>query len=145
MSVEARVEDLKHICEKVVGDPNLEPNKDRTYCNVAVIRVCEFFGYDKLKGLTANEIYDFCERSEDWIRGIAESAHEASMIGRVAVAALRGEPHGHVAVLYPKMMLYSGKWERYVPQVANVGKKNGIMGVNWAFSDEPEYFILRKG
>jgi hypothetical protein len=51
----------------------------------------------------------------------------------------------HVAVVYPgRPMMYSGKWNIRVPCVANVGKKNEVMGANYAFGlYRPEYFALR--
>jgi hypothetical protein len=36
----------------------------------------------------------------------------------------------------------SGKWGVDCPVVANVGKENGIFGVNWAFQVFPEYYEL---
>lgn len=133
------------ICEKVAADPELEARGSTTYCNIAVDRICSFLGYEKFKGLVANEILTLCRKSKEWQPASSDACYEAAWMGEVAIAGQSGEPNGHLAVIYPDTKIYSGKWKKYVPKVANVGKRNGIMGVSYAFREEPDYFILRQG
>jgi hypothetical protein len=48
-------------------------------------------------------------------------------------------------VVYPFPGAYtSGKWRRTdVPCVANVGKDNGVMPLNWAFGAAPQLYLVR--
>jgi hypothetical protein len=52
--------------------------------------------------------------------------------------------HGHVAVVYPAPMQRSGSWNKTVPMLANIGKKNGLMRASQAFPLEPDYFVLKE-
>ena len=94
----------------------------------------------------------------DWCECDGKSAAFSASIGVLTVAACYGEPikkagkvigrgHGHVAAVYPshQAMLYSVKWDKDVPVVASIGKRNGTMGANYAFKKEPRYFIFTKG
>lgn len=82
------------------------------------------------------------------------AAHSASL-GILTFAACYGESikklgkiigrgSGHIAAVYTYKgaMVWSSRWQKEVPLVANIGKKNGVMGANWAFHLEPRYFIL---
>jgi len=128
----------------VVSSPRFAPKDGKTFCNLAVDAICSALGYVKFHGLTANEIVDALCSNGDWTACDETGAAVSAKMGRLAVAALKGEPHGHVAVVYPGPTVFSGKWKRYVPKVANVGAKNGVMGANWAFKDPPGYYLLVK-
>ena len=52
-------------------------------------------------------------------------------------------PPAAVAVLFPGAMVFSSKWQKECPVLANVGKRNGVMGANWAFETEPDYFVTK--
>lgn len=145
--MEVKAEELKFWCEKIVNDPEMLPKKEKvgtievetTYCNIAVNRICRAMGYDKLDGMTANQIYDHLKSNSEILD--PNSAMKNAEGGHVVIAAQPGTFHGHVAVVWPKLpMVYSGKWSCYVPRVANVGENNGIFGANYAFKDIPEFF-----
>ena len=157
---ETKLHQLRYICQKVVNDPDLLPENSkgekvvdpkingpitRTFCNIAVNRICTHMGYDKLAGMLANQIYEHCAKEPAWLHADADSAHEAALCGDLALALLQGQPHGHCAVVYPAgPKIYSGRWQIYCPKVANVGARNGIIGANWAFRERPLYVILRR-
>lgn len=139
---------LRKICERVVADPALAPEKDangtitKTKCNLAVQIVCEEMGYGDFLGMVANDIYALVKKSKDWKRMSGEDASEAANEGKLAIAAVQGKPHGHVAILFPGPEIWSGHWNREAPSLANVGIRNGVMGASWAFAKEPEWFVL---
>ncbi|MHB2025116.1 MAG: hypothetical protein ACYCPQ_00550 [Elusimicrobiota bacterium] len=138
------IERLKAICDEVVRDPALAPRPDgTTYCNLAVQRVSKAMGCEAFAGLMANQIFELCLQSEDWEEADAETASAAANQGVLCLAAQRGDPHGHVAALYPAPMVWSQKWGKQAPTLANVGEHNGVMGANWAFAQEPTYFIFQ--
>lgn len=137
------IERLKTICDEVVNDPSLVPSDGKTYCNLAVQRVCRSLGYVDFEGLMANQIFDLCAHSPDWQAVDAEFASATANEGGLCLAAQHGDPHGHVAILYPVGMVWSQKWGKQAPTLANVGGHNAVMGANWAFAAEPTYFIFR--
>ena len=138
------IERLKAICDEVVGDLSLAPRPDgTTYCNLAAQRVCKALGYAAFAGLMANQIFDLCSQSEDWEAADAADASAAANQGVLCLAAQHGAPHGHVAILYPAPLVWSQKWGKSAPTLANVGGHNGVMGANWAFATEPSYFIFQ--
>ena len=121
----------------------------RTFCNVAVRRICHALGYDGLEGQIANQMVEFCLKK--WIVPCGDNqdkfnaAGQAAEIGDIAILGAKGTPPGHVAIVHPGKMLYSGTWSLYCPLVANVGKDNKICGANYAFpvkEPTPEVFIL---
>ncbi len=129
------------IAKDITGD-----NKPETFCNWGLRMIAEgLFGYTGFTDLNANQIHAKLKGDAAWqtVDG-AQAALEAER-GRLVVAAWtnpNGGP-GHVAVVLPLPVELSSKWGKKVPKVANVGPKNGIMGANWAFSSEPQYFALK--
>jgi hypothetical protein len=122
----------------IVKNPAFQPRNGSTFCNFATQLIAEgIFGTDSLNGLTANQIH--AKISKEWRKVSAEDAVNFAKHSFV-IASQAGEKHGHVATVLPLPMVSSGKWGPAVPVCANVGVKNGIMGVNFAFSSEPEYF-----
>lgn len=161
---------------KVVSDPTMLPQDPRgiklgdngflikpgehctTFCNVAAARICagarDRHDFDLLD---ADQIHDkLTGPKSGWSRLIGtlgdrmKGAHDAAMLGDLAVLSFDARPHGHVVVVAPaKPMLYSGKWACYSPQVFNVGGprpdgslNNGIVGANYAFGEPPDVFVL---
>lgn len=126
----------------------LKPGESlRTFCNAAVQRICRGLEYDKLDGMTADEMHDYLEKN--WIIPYGstadkmQAAQSAALLGDIAILSWRHVPHGHVAVVYPdKLKTFSGKWGLYVPKVANVGHKNDVMPANFAFTELPDVFVL---
>ena len=133
-----------------VGSKEFEIKKGealKTFCNIGVQRICRGMDYDKLDGMIANSMYEYM--SKNWIVPTGskvdkmQAAYIAAQLGDICVLALKGNPHGHVAIAASvKPMLFSGKWCLYSPQVANIGKNNGFIGANYAFAEVPEVFIL---
>lgn len=150
---------LKSFCDKVTNDPDLlaedvygkkialdaspRPKEYKTFCNIQVQRIFRALGYENLDGLMANEIADYCEKN--WISALEGEAHRAAGLGDLVIACWKNpDPlkHGHVAVVYPAaMMIYSGKWGRYVPFVASVDRVVPC-GANYAFAEKPKYYRL---
>lgn len=122
-----------------------------TYCNYFVYAVCSKMGYkgfwssDRKGPLMANEMIDLMSKEVDWMKekdGNMGQYH--ANIGSLVIAAQKADVHGHVAVVRPGEMIYSGKWGKLVPRIANVGKDVFIdKGVNFAFAEEPAYFVLK--
>ena len=159
---------LREILDAVLADKNLEPHKNddgeitKTFCNSAVQIAAENVGYhDKLNKKMANQIMALLEAEAkkhkawvawskdrddngpergDWCEVDGQNANLAANLGLFSIAAVYAKPHGHVASVYPGAMLWSTKWGKECPVVANVGQRNGVMGANWAFKDEPRYF-----
>lgn len=97
-------------------------------------------GYSGFAGLLANEIFEKMVR--EWKKVPPAWACEFANTGGLAIAAVKGHQHGHVAVVFPgATTIYSGKWKEEAPLVANVGQTCGIMGANYAFKEKPSYFI----
>lgn len=142
---------LRKTCEAVVNDPAFKKRdvtgdgKDETFCNQAAHAIASDFGCDAFDKKLANEIVKLMKESDEWSPCSSEKACKLAQLGHLVVAAqFNAQGPGHVAVVYPGPMLFSGKWNKKVPMVANVGKTNGIMGVNFAFASEPEYFLYTR-
>lgn len=126
----------------------------------------------KLRGLMANEIMAIFESESrnhlvwvswsrtsigpgpppgDWCEVDMKSAATAASLGIPTYGACYGSKkigtpreHGHVAAVFPGGMVYSGKWGKECPLVANIGERNGIFGANYCFKEEPRWFVFVK-
>lgn len=130
---------------KIPLDADPRPRAFRTFCNVLVQRVCRAMGYDKLDGLTAGRIHEYCEAH--WFRTEAQGAANAACEGDLAIAAWRNpdpEGHGHCAMVFPdRRLVFSGQWQEYVPKVVAVDKPVPISaGYAFAKGQKPDYFRL---
>lgn len=132
------VKDLQSLCDDIVNDPELSPRGDVSFCNIAVIQACEEYGIKVLRGMTANQICDWLDKN--WNKVSGKEANILANMGILCIAGQRGVAHGHVATVYPGAMVYSTKWKKDCPVLANVGRRNAVMGANWAFSLEPFYY-----
>lgn len=136
---------LKESCDSALAAPELTPclgsdGKLRTFCNLAVARICAEMGYSGFAGLTANEITRKCRR--EWLSVSGRDAFRLAAKDALCVAALELPRHGHAAVVYPaQAMADSPSWRKAVPLLANVGRVNGIMRASQCFPSEPEYFV----
>lgn len=138
-----KTEDL---AKAVVENPAFQPRPDgTTFCNFALQLMGEAaFGCPDFRGKNANAIHDLMVGSSSWERlDGAASAQEASNKGRLVVASQKAEGHGHVAVVIPGACIQSGQWKGPAPRIANVGKSNGLMGANFAFSKPCEFFAWK--
>lgn len=116
-----------------------------TFCNMAVHHVCARMGYDKFKGLLANQIVDFLRRSPEWTPVPLSGAQELANEGRLVVAGAEDHPHGHVVVVRPGAEDFSGKWESKAPKVSQVGATSYIgRSMAWAFQEIPEIWVLNE-
>ena len=133
---------VKELCDKHINAQDLIARDGLTFCNIFVQRVFHDLNYFGLKNKTANEIFNFCsEEITKWDKINAANAIEKVIDDYFIIASIKDDPHGHVAIVYPDHSIFSGKWGEYCPIVASVGKKNGIMGANYAFSERPSYFL----
>lgn len=144
---------LEALCQELVSAPDLVSRditgdqEPETFCNRAVQRAAERYGCVLFAGLTANMITArLAAGLPGWRRvtGIQASLH--ALAGGLAIAAKQYPRNGHVAVVAPRPVAWSGSWGRSVPYVANVGRPpNAVKKVSEAFlvaSGEPDYFIF---
>lgn len=124
-----------------------------TYCNFACNSIAlrmEYAGFeDDGVPLLANEICKkMSDPNGDWIKlGNGDVAQAKANEGGLVIAG-RANPagHGHICVVMPGLMEYSGSWSKMVPKCMNVGKDVFIgKKVSWAFraNEEPDYFGLK--
>lgn len=152
---------LKKACDEVLADKSLrhitDPNTGRitvTYCNFGVYSILQkmhinlFYRSDLNRRFLAAEMYQFCDRFPNRFPKVNDKVAKAMAdYGLVVLAATMGKKgikDEHVAIVYPNApMVSSGKWKKLCPQVANIGKKNEVMGTNWAFGKYmPDYFVM---
>lgn len=150
--VDAILINWQRCLEPPYGTGEFSPADGQTDCNRFVSAVSEYMGYDKLKGLRANQIFDLLSASDDWLKVSSETAGYLANHGYLVVAAWKNpdaNKSGHVAVVRPGEPIVSEKWGYRLPQVpkvANVGKAERCkldQGANWAFAVEPSYFSLK--
>jgi hypothetical protein len=139
--------------------PDLTPRPDgTTFCNVAVAAVASAMGCGDLNGKTADQMVSFLDSSTDWSDVPMEKAQDMANQGSLLVAGLDSkalnQAHGHVAVIRPGKVCYSGKWGA-TPRVLNIGAENfiarakrGVMtnlavGLNEAFAPPPKIWVWR--
>jgi hypothetical protein len=134
---------LHQLASAVVDNPAFQPRDGLTFCNFALDLILRI-GWGKMHatGKRANDIYDVMKKEWEQIIDFTPYSH---IDPKQPIVAAQFNPtgSGHVALVLPgERWMFSGKWDKQVPVVANIGRKNGIMGVNWAFSVEPEYFTV---
>ena len=117
-----------------------------TYCNRAVQDVAATYGCEGLNGMMANDMAQALGGGlvPGWTRAMGDMAAKHARRGGLALAAKEYTGHGHVAILAPESMQFSGSWGHDVPVLYNVGKKNGLMKCSEAFAvaqGEPAYYI----
>lgn len=131
------------ICE-VYDNPNFKPRSGMTFCNMAVQYICEKMGYKKFDGMVANEMIQTMKTSLEWGPIKIEDAQDYTNQGRLVVAGMQDNPHGHVVIIRPGVSDYSAKWGCKSPKVINIGTDNFIgKGLSWVFRDKPEVFLYK--
>ena len=125
--------------------PKYKPQNGVTWCNRAVSEICFVMGYNGFEGMLANQMIDKMEKDIPWNRlGPLEAQGHANS-GYLVIAGKKQDPHGHVVVIRPGNMEYSQKWGKDVPKCVNIGAETTIgRGVNWAFKEEPRYYLWMK-
>lgn len=133
-------EKVKDFMLALVKAPELQPVNGKTYCNVAARRVAEFFGCENFSDpdLLADDMVHAMIISGDWtFTTFGEIAAKWAQIGGLAFAGMTsdelGEEHGHIAPVFPGIPELSPSLGIPVPQLANVGAKNGVMLASEAF------------
>ena len=142
-------------CLEAYDNPKFRQNPPdpTTHCNQAVAFITNYAkNYVALNGKNANEIYDFLSTSEDW-REIplspAEDVQELANQGRLIIAVVKGNPHGHCCVIRPGLKKTSPKWGCEVPAVVNIGPAAYTrisMGLSMAYQpdNKPRLFLLKE-
>ena len=129
-----------------------------TFCNLGVTAIAVAMGCNDFYGKTADEIITFVETSKNWSPIAFEAAQDTANNGSLVVAGLDskvlGQAHGHVCVIRPGKVCYSGKWGK-TPRVMNIGAENFVArakkgpltnqpaGLNEAFVEMPKIFVWR--
>jgi len=133
---------------KQLSKPEYIKRGDKTFCNIFVFNFLTAFDLQKpfyneaeKRIMIANEIYD--KLLADFHKVNLDEVLENYPSSNIYLASCKGQEHGHIAVIYPSFSkVYSNKWNRYVPLVANAGLENSIMGLNWAFQKLPDFFFI---
>lgn len=142
---------LKKALDAVREDPAFEPKNGVTYCNMAAFKLVQDLGFNYLwngkrnRPMLANECVDYFEAHPEQFSKFYSPMYAADLAlrGHLVFAALKDTPHGHIAPVYPDQELVtSGKWRAQVPKVSNVGAENKIMGLNFAFGDMPNFYLV---
>lgn len=124
--------------------PEYQPQDGVTHCNGYVAEVAELMGFKGLDMLLANEIITRISQNPQWSEIPMNKAQDLANGGALIVAGLKGETHGHVAIVCPGKLKSSGRWGT-APSLANVGKEVWIgKGANFAFSDPPTFWVWRQ-
>lgn len=137
---------LRLALDTIINDPTLQPKGGVTYCNLAVQRVLNIFDYHGIDGMMANAICDYLLLSPDWMVIDGGTVQVAANEGHIGMAAHKYVEHGHVAIIAPGQLVFSGHWGCLCPIVANVGKTVGYMPANLAFpvvESQPGYWLLK--
>lgn len=135
--------------DNVADDPKTAKNERRTYCNMFTRTVCRWFGWTTFNTSDkdqAGEIHDYMfAHPEHWKKVSFDEAIQLALQGHLIIAAQKEQtppPTGHVAVVAPEQGMYSNKWKKVVPVVANVGGNNFYgKGLSFAFKNEPPTFL----
>lgn len=145
---------LKNAMDDVRNHPNMAPSADGsvTHCNSNAFLVCAALGVSdiwtplKRDGMMANDMVEHMEANPDRFFKFCShlEAWQLASEGNLVFATIQHQPHGHICPLYPSVgMVTSGKWNDQVPYCSNVGEKNDIMGVNYAFGlVPPDYWLV---
>ena len=150
--IDAILESWTKCLQPPYGDGTFSPEDGQTDCNRFVNLVCFKMGYEGFAGLLANQIYDKLGKERYWSVTDGENAIYYANKGLLVLAAWKNpnpEKSGHVAVVRPGNGGTSAKWgykTPLVPKVANVGPAKSCRldrGANWAFGEEPKYFVLK--
>jgi len=140
--MEPTVFQLIDACCEAYDNPAYQPRSGMTFCNQAVQFIAEKMGYTGFQSMMANEMVAQMKNSPEWTVVPLEEAQTNANQGRLTIAGLQEQPHGHVVVIRPGLEAYSDKWAMSVPKVINVGSSNFIgKGLGWSFRDKPEVFI----
>src|SRR5262245_31508649 len=88
-------------CCEVYDNPEFVPREGMTFCNRAVQYIAEKMGYMGFTGLLANQIMALMKNSEDFEAITLDQAQAEANKGRLVIAGIIQDPHGHVVVIRP--------------------------------------------
>jgi hypothetical protein len=139
------IDKIRLACHKVLSDESLLPRNNETFCNIGAGRILEMLGYNDFKRgneyLMANEMYDILNSKYEKVD--LDYCRLSIVSGNIFVACQKGNPHGHITVIYPVITLsYSSKWRCAVPLVANIGACNGVISLSFAFAQMPNIYLI---
>lgn len=142
---------LKKAMDSVRNDPALKTKDGETFCNYNAFKVAQelglalFWNNRNNRVMMANEMVSFMDANPQQFSKFTDHkrAWELTNEGYLIFAALADKPHGHIAPLYPSPgMETSGKWQAQVPFCSQVGARNDVMGLNYAFFLAPTYYLV---
>jgi hypothetical protein len=143
---------LKTSCAEALANPAFAPNQPtvgETHCNEAAMFIAQAMGCGELQGLMADQQYAkmLANVGGHWAKVTGAEASQHAIAGGLAFAAassgMLGETHGHICVIEPEPMRFSGSLNKLVPEVCNVGRANADEKESEAFPvsmGEPDYF-----
>jgi hypothetical protein len=138
------------------------PIDDISPCNVFLVRALNrVYGVRDFEkpgapggAMTANEIANFVESSTDKWTLLGKAGDQKTLnqaqgytnLKKAVIAVLRGNPHGHVALIIPGEQTFSGNWQLNVPNSAsfflNKPEKSYVgKGLSFAFSSPADVKI----
>lgn len=126
-------ERLKAACDEAVAAADLQPQYTtagallRTFCNKGAQRIAAAMGRTELDAPgveeNADELHAILERIGKKVDARSASLH--ALDGGLAFASMTskqlGEAHGHICVIRPEALQFSGTLDREVPVVVNIG------------------------
>jgi hypothetical protein len=141
---------LKKAMDDLLADEALQPKKGATYCNIATFKLVQGLGFPYFwrekadRPMMANEMIDYMDTHPLQFSKLFNpiTAYDMANNGYCVLAALKDQPHGHICAVAPiQQLITSGRFKCQVPTVCNIGKKNEYMGLNYAFSEMPNFYI----
>lgn len=142
--------ELKIVLDHVRSHDDLQPRDGKTYCNIGIHRIFGLLNIPQminkltLQPLLANDMCDCLRDSPSkWVKVNGDVATARSGKGGVVLACQKADGHGHIACCYPIPAEFSGSWNKWVPMLNNIGKKNAIMRSSQCFRTEPDYYAYK--
>ena len=144
-------ERIREEIHKILSNMSYKRKDNTTYCNMATFDILERFGlqrnfWDKEEKriMLANEMCEVLDKTYIHIGCDCDKFPELINSNFLMIASWKNDNgHGHIAPIYPsRTRVFSNKWKKNVPLVGNVGYENGVMGLNWAFPEEPKIYII---
>lgn len=148
---------IDSICE-AYDRPDFVPANGETHCNQAVSMIADIMGCKTLDFKSADEIVTYIAANPDWQEIQLSQAQDMANQGSLCIAGLDSktlnDTHGHVVVIRPGKVVYSGKWGP-TPRCLNIGAENFLArakrgpltamscGINEAFVPLPKFFVWR--
>lgn len=143
MDTSERIQRLIKSCKEAIED--FQPEGETTFCNLGANYICKEIGFKDFNGLTANQMVARMKNAPDFALVLSDIAQSLANDGRMVIAGIQADPHGHIALCYPGKVMFSGKWQENAPMICNIGKRNGIMSANYGFLEKPKYYAYIEG